>query len=329
MSERRIRCLSAEDVKRALPMSEAIDVMRNAFIQLSSSRAIVPVRMSMEVAPEHGRTLLMPAYLPDDHQTSIKIVSVNEENPARGLPLIHAVVIVLDASSGRLLALLDGEYLTALRTGAASGLATKLLAREDSETLVIFGAGAQARTQLEAVCCVREIKRIWVFDTDPQRADHFVTSLREDISTSIESTPDPKRLRDADIVCTATTSQTPVFQHEDLRPGTHINAIGCYQPHTQEIPGATVAAAKVVLGQWDGCLAEAGDLIQPIKQGLISEGHIYGELGEIAAGDKPGRETSDEITLFKSVGNAVQDLAAASRVLENADNLGLGAEVIL
>jgi ornithine cyclodeaminase/alanine dehydrogenase-like protein (mu-crystallin family) len=303
--------------------------MRDAFIQLSSSRAIVPARMSMEVAPESGRALLMPAYLPDSHRTSIKIVSVNEENPARGLPLIHAVVIVLDASTGRLLALLDGEYLTALRTGAASGLATKLLAREDSRSLAIFGAGAQARTQLEAVCCVREIKRISVFDLEQERADNFIASLREDVSTSIEFTQDAKSLQDADIVCTATTSQTPVFQHEDLRPGTHINAIGCYQPHTQEIPGATVAAAKVVLGQRDGCLAEAGDLIQPIEQGLISEGHIYGELGEIATGEKPGRETADEITLFKSVGNAVQDLAAASRVLENADKLGLGTEVNL
>ena len=325
-----MRVLSRKDVRQALPMRQAIEAMKGAFAQLSTGQADVPLRVALNVPRHNGVTLFMPAYLSSDDQMAVKIVSVFNDNPAKGLPLIHALVVVVDATTGRPAAVMDGTYLTALRTGAASGAATDLLARQDVRTAAIFGAGAQGRTQLEAVCAVRPIREVWVYDAVPERAAAYAAEMGQRLSLPVEvaSTPSEAAHR-ADVICTATTSSTPVFDDADVQPGTHINAVGAYTPQMQEIPAETVLRARVVIDHHEASLAEAGDLLIPLQQGLMTEEHIYAELGEIAAGRKPGRASLEEITLFKSVGVAVQDVAAAGAVLEAARRLHLGSEVML
>jgi alanine dehydrogenase len=325
-----IRILSREDVQRALPMDQAIVAMKAAFAQLSTGQADVPLRAALQVDQHNGVTLFMPAYLAADDQMAVKIVSVFNDNPAQGLPLIHALVVVVDAKTGRPAAVMDGTVLTALRTGAATGAATDLLARRDARTAAVFGAGAQGRTQLEAVCAVRPIREARVYDVALERAAAYADEMSQRLSLPVEVAETPAQaVRQADVICTATTSSSPVFEDDDVRPGTHINAVGAYTTHMQEIPAETVLRARVVIDHREASLAEAGDLLIPLGEGLMTEDHIHAELGEIVAGHKPGRASSQEITLFKSVGVAVQDVAAAAAVLEAAQRLGLGTEVAL
>ncbi len=325
-----LRILSAEDVRRALPMTEAIEAVKSAFVQLSLGKVKMPLRTPIEVSAHNGVTLFMPGYLTGDNQMAIKIVSIFNDNGARGLPLIHALVVVVDPTTGQPQAVMDGTYLTALRTGAASGAATELLANPEAKAVAILGAGAQGKTQLEAVCAVRPINQIWVYDTNPKQSANYAREMSERLSLPIKVAKSPdEALAQADIVCTSTTSSTPVFSDGCLKPGVHINAIGAYTPQMQEIPAETVVRAKVVIDHRTASLAEAGDLLIPLHQGLIKQDHIHAELGEIIAGSKPGRGSETEITLFKSVGVAVQDIAVASRVLANAERMGLGATVTL
>jgi len=325
-----IRILSREDVRRALPMRQAIEVMKGAFAQLSTGQAEVPLRLSLPVEQHNGVTLFMPAYLSADDRVAVKIVSVFQDNPAKGLPLIHALVVVVDAETGAPAAVMDGTYLTALRTGAASGAATDLLARQDACTVAVFGAGAQGRTQLEAVCAVRPIQEAWVYDVSPERAATYAEDMGERLSLPVRVADAPaEAVRGADVICTATTSSRPVFADADVRPGTHINAVGAYTPQMQEVPTETVLRARVVIDHRKASLAEAGDLLIPMQQGRMGKDHIHAELGEIAAGLKPGRVSPEEVTLFKSVGVAVQDVAAAGAVMEAARRMGLGTEVAL
>jgi ornithine cyclodeaminase/alanine dehydrogenase-like protein (mu-crystallin family) len=328
MTQRRLRFLSARDVARALPMKEAVEAMKEAFGQLSAGLAVVPPRTHIEARDRRGDALFMPSYIPAEGRMGIKIVTVYGGNPLLGLPVIQAIMVVLDAATGSPVAVMDGTSLTAIRTGAASGAATDLLARPDAAVAAIFGSGPQARTQLEAVCAVRAIRRAMVFDVSSQRATLFAREMADRLAIPVEAVMFPSdALTGADIVCTATTSAVPVFDDRDLASGTHINAIGSYKPHIREIPARTVRRARVVVDHLPSALAEAGDLLIPMSQGLFGKDHIYAELGEIVAGQKKGRESPSEITFFKSVGVAVQDLAAAGRVLANAERLGLGTQL--
>ena len=327
----KIKILSRDDVAQAVTMAEAIDAVKKAFIQLSSGNAEVPLRTQIPVRKRNATTLFMPAYLTQSDSMGAKIVSVFPNNKRRGLPTIHALVIMVDTKTGQPLAAMDGTYLTALRTGAASGLATGLLARKDSRVAAIFGAGTQARTQLEAVCTVRDIERAWVYDVKPRVARAYVREMKaqgnpfpQDIHVALSS---KQALLEADVVCTATTSFKPVFADGDLKLGVHINGVGSYTPEMQEIPARTVVRSKVVVDSREASLAEAGDLIISIDGGIISNKNIHGEIGEIASGKIPGRESVEETTFFKSVGLAVQDVAVAELVLKRAGELGLGLDV--
>ena len=326
----KLRVLSGHDIRQALSMHQAIEAMKRAFAQLSTGQADVPLRAVLDVPRHNGVTLFMPGYLAADDQMAVKVVSVFNDNPARGLPLIHALVVVVDATTGAPTAVMDGTYLTALRTGAASGAATDLLARQDAHTAAIFGAGVQGRTQLEAVCAVRPIQETWIYDLSPERAAAYAAEMSQRLSLPVRVAATPtEAVRQADVICTATTSSSPVFQDRNVQPGTHINAVGAYTPQMQEIPPETVLRAKVVIDHHESSMAEAGDLLIPLGQGLMTKDHIYAELGEIAAGTKPGRTSPEEVTLFKSVGVAVQDVASASAVLAEAQRLGLGTEAAL
>jgi len=323
-----IRVLSADDLRAAITMAEAIEAVAGGFAQLSAGRAVVPLRTSLSAAA--GTSLFMPAYLPDSRTTTLKVVSVYPDNRLLGLPTIMAVVAVLDADTGRPLALMDGTYLTALRTGAASGAATDLLARKEARVLGLFGAGAQGRTQLEAVCTVRAIEEVKVFDPNRDAAHRLVAEMAgmKPVPRRIIISESPTQtVKDADVVVTATTSRQPVFDGTQIGPGTHINAIGAYTPEMREIDENVVGKAKIVVDSREGCLAEAGDLIMAIQSGVISETDIYAELGEVISGLKSGRESDREITLFKSVGTAVQDAAVARAALDRAEERGLGTVV--
>ena len=327
------KVLSQKDVRRAVSMAQAIEIVKGAFAQLSAGKAVVPIRTQLEVAKHAGITLFMPAYLQESDDLGVKIVSVFPRNLEMGLPTIQALVAVVDAETGRPAAVMDGTYLTALRTGAASGAATDLLARADARGAAVFGAGVQGRTQLEAVCQVRDIEKAWVYDLNQQAAEKYVEEMRRrggripgDITVASSPT---EAVREADVICTATTATSPVFADADLKTGVHINAVGAFTPEMQEVPEDTIKRARLVVDSREACWAEAGDLIIPCDKGLISKNDIYAELGEIAAGTKHGRESDAEVTFFKSVGNAVQDVSVARKVLEEAGRLGLGLEVEL
>ncbi|MBI3914450.1 MAG: hypothetical protein HY327_09760 [Chloroflexi bacterium] len=325
--------LSRSNIQQAITMQDAIVIVRAAFAQLSTGKATVPLRVSIPLEKNDAVTLLMPAYLHNSNALGIKIVSVHNRNPEKNLPLIHALVVVIDAATGKPLAALEGGYLTALRTGAVSGVATDLLARRDARVAAIIGAGVQARTQLLAVASVRDLARAFVFDSDANRAQTFVAEMRGQagVPADLRAAATPREaVREADVICTATTSATPVFDGHDVKAGAHINAIGAYTPAMQEVDETTLKrASKIVVDARSGALAEAGDLLIAIQRGAITENNIYGEIGEIAAGLKAGRERAEEITYFKSVGNAVQDVSVARAIYDAAARLNLGVEVNL
>jgi len=330
----KIRLLSAQDVRRALPMAQAIEGMKAAYASLSTGQAVMPLRSHVGIAEHAGTTLVMPAYLPDKDAPSlaVKVVSVFPQNAQRGEPVIYGLVLALDAATGRPLAIMEGSALTAIRTGAASGAATDILARQDAAVAAIFGSGVQARTQLEAVCTVRPIQEVRVYSLVREQALALAAELagQGPIPANVRVVDDPETaVRGADVICTATTSNTPVFDGRHLSAGTHLNGVGAYLPTMQEVDTTTVQRSLVVVDSRTAVLAEAGDLIIPLQNGDIEANHVHAELGEIVAGLKPGRTSEQQITYFKSVGLAVQDAVAARIVLHNALSANLGTEAAL
>ena len=290
----------------------------------------MPARTQIDIPAYAGTALFMPCCADRFGRIGVKVVNLFDRNAAKGLARIQGVVCLFDGQTGSPLALLNGTCLTALRTGAASGAATDLLARPEAATVAIFGAGVQGRTQLEAVCAVRAIRKAWVFDPAAEAATTFAAQMSDALRVEVAVAESPREaLREADVVCTATVSATPVFADADLAPGTHINAIGSYKPDVQEIPEETVLRALLVVDHRASALTETGDLITPIQKGLLKETDIHAELGEIVAGKVGGRLSECQITLFKSVGVAVQDLAASTRALEDAGQNGIGQIVEL
>ena len=327
-----MQVLTRSQVRELVPMPDAIELMKTAFAELSAGRTVSPLRTVIPIPNLEGDALFMPAYVPAMDALGLKTVSVFRRNPERGLPVIHAIVGLVDPGTGQPLAIMDGTYLTALRTGAVSGAAADLLARPDSRVLAAIGAGAQGVTQIAAVCAVRPIERVIAVDVNEPALQRLRQLLRDDwpdIEPRLETTTDAAAVREADIVCTATTSHTPVFRDDHIRPGTHISAVGAYTPEMQELPAETIARATVVVDAIEAALAEAGDLIIPLRDGLVSREHFARELGMVASGTAPGRVSADEITLFKSVGNAVQDVVVAKRAVDRARERGIGTEIDL
>jgi len=326
--------LNASQVRQTLPMPAAVEAMKRAFLAISSGDADMPLRSHLDLAGGSGTTLVMPAHVvsSDTDSLAVKIVSVIGDNPRRGLPRIIATVLVVNPETGEPIAVIEGTTVTAIRTAAASAAATDALARPDSETLAVIGAGVQAREHIAAIYCVRDIRQTCVAARDRARAERLI----EDMSAGDPAIRDiticetaDEAVAQADVVCTVTTSADPVFSADAIRPGTHINAVGSYQPHTVEIPGETVRAARVFVDHRPSALEEAGDLIVPLESGLIDASHILGEVGEVLAGSIAGRRSASDITLFKSVGCAAEDCLAASEVLARAKALGIGEETTL
>jgi ornithine cyclodeaminase len=324
--------LNADEVRQALPMNQVVVAMKDAYASLSDGRAVVPLRTRVQIPDHNALSLFMPAYMKSDsgEALAIKVVSLYPQNPSRGLAYIQAAVLVLESHTGRAIALLEGSTLTAIRTGAGSGAAIDLLARKDSKIVAIFGAGAQGRTQLEAACSARNIETVFIFNPTLEKASRFAKEMagRNSIPQDIRVAKSTREaIEQADIICTATTSSKAVFDDNDIKPGTHISAVGAYTPEMQELPIETVARSRIVVDSYTTVMEEAGDIVQAIRAGAIQDSDIRAELGEIILGKKTGRESDDQITFFKSVGNAVQDAVAAQLALQNARTMGIGKEV--
>lgn len=279
----------------------------------------MPQRTQLPAAK--GTTLVMSAHLPEPATTCVKVVSVYNDNAARGLPAIMGLVLVLDGQTGRPRAVMDGQELTSIRSGAAGGLAARLLARDDARTVAVFGAGHQARAQLAGVRAVRTIERVMIVGRSRESALRFAAELGTELHVEVIDDP-AVAVRAADIVITATSSSEPVFDGRDLQPGVHITAVGAYKPSMRELDRVAVTRVRVVVDHRPAALAEAGDLI---SAGVTE----FAEIGEVVGGTQPGRQSRDEITLFKSVGVAVQDAAAAQAVCDAAEELGVGTSVEL
>ncbi|MBI3031811.1 MAG: ornithine cyclodeaminase [Candidatus Rokubacteria bacterium] len=320
--------LGRKELERLLTPAAVIRAVESAFARCARGEATVPSRLALP-ADEGGLLLLMPSALAGT-ALGAKLVSVYPKNRERGLPTIFATYVLMEPGTGRPLALLDGGFLTGIRTGATSALAARYLARSDTRVIACFGAGVQAAFQLRCLATVLAVERVLVVGRRRDRAERFCETMGKEIGVPVTLAETPREaVGQADLVTCATTSPTPVFAGADLRPGTHVDAVGAFRPDTREVDTETVARARVVVDTYAGAWEEAGDVLIPIKEGAVSRSSIHAELAELVIGAKSGRQGRDEITLFKSVGFALEDAAAARLAYDEARAAGAGAEVDL
>jgi len=324
-----IRLIKKSEIAKFFTMTEAIDSMALAFSSLSSGDCYIPKRYITSTRDESLTLLLKPAFVNNHDKSSIKILTQKNSSSLPGIPTILGIVLLIDNMTGEILSIMDGAFITALRTGAASGLATKYLSRKNSRKLAIFGCGSQGRTQLKAVNVVREIEKIWIFDKSREQAEMFIEEMVSETTADIEFTSDRAVLKDVDIISTATNSEKPLFYKSHLKAGTHINAIGSFQPEMQEIDPEIIKSSRIFLDDKEACLNESGDLLKAFKDPTIPNDNIIGEIGEYVLNKIDGRTSSDETTLFKSVGTAIQDFVIANRVYNKSLTEKFGEEIRL
>lgn len=324
--------ISRKEVETVLTMQDSIVVTEIAFAELAKGKVNMPQRTVIPVQEHRGTFLAMPAYIGGELDVlGLKLVTVYPDNPSKyQLPTILGTLQLCNQRTGEVIAIMDAGYLTAVRTGAASGVATKYLAREDSTTCTVFGAGAQARTQVEGVKQVRPVEKIFVIDISPESSQKFADDMSKALGVSIIPTEDIEdAIRQSDIIMTATSSPEPLFDGNWLQPGTHINNIGSHSVNARELDTTTVVRSKFIADLKEANLAEAGDILIPIQEGAVTEDKIYANLGDIVIGNKPGRENDDEITVFKSCGLAIQDISTALAVYKSAKEKNIGTEISL
>ncbi len=319
--------LSRDEVISALEMKECMDVIEMAFREHANGTAVLPLRVNIK--PPDGISLYMPAYLKEMRALACKVVTVYKNNPDRfDLPTTIGKVLLQNPETGEVICIMDGGYLTAVRTGAASGVATKYLARRNKNQIAgIFGAGAQARMQLLAVQIVRDLSKAYVYDIHDEAADKFISEMSNKLDLEIMKAESPDKMLEADIICTATSSATPIFDGNKVKEGTHINGIGSHTSDTRELDTEIIKRSKLIGDSREACFRESGDIIIPLKEGAIDESHFHAELGEIITGKKDSRIDDREITIFKSNGLAIQDAATAKLVYEKAVKAGIGIKM--
>jgi alanine dehydrogenase len=322
--------LSGDDVRRLLPMSECIEVMAQALAALSRGEAVLPLRQVLLLPGGKGAFAAMPAHLTEPAAMGLKVISVIPGNHGTELDSHQGAVLLFEAGRGRLLAILDASSITAIRTAAVSGVATRLLARAEAGTLAVLGSGVQAATHLDAMVLVREVRRVRVWSRDRGHAEKCAASARRrhPFEVAVAATA-REAVAGADIVCTVTSSVTPVLEGQWLAPGAHVNAVGASLATARELDTAAVARARVFVDRRESAAHEAGDLLIPRAEGAIGDDHVRAEIGDVLLGRHPGRGGPDEITLFKSLGLAVEDVAAAHHIHARALATGAGTWVEL
>lgn len=324
------RLLNELQVKSVLPMSDLIQVMEEAVARFSDRQALQPVRTVLTVGPTKAYFGVMPAYMPDPERLGMKLVTVFNTNEQRGLPSHLATIVLLDPDTGALTAIMDGRYVTEARTAAVSAVSARHLSRPDARRLAIIGTGVQARSHLEAIAEVRPLDDARVWSPRPVSRDRFVHDMSDRLPGRLRAVDRAEdAVRDADLVVLATSSPTPVVESAWIADGAHVMAIGACRPDQREMDPALVARARFFVDSRAAAVVESGDVVMNVAEGRFGEDHIVAELGQVVLGRAAGRTREDEVTIFKSLGMAVEDVAAADLALARARERGVGTDLQL
>lgn len=321
--------LSRENIKQVFTMKEAVEADKEAFRLFSEGKSVVPLRTNINAPKHNGAFLFMPSYVEEMECSAIKIVNVFPQNINKGLPTTPAQVLLIDGTTGVVVSVLDGTYVTQLRTGAASGAAFDILARKDAKKGALIGTGGQAATQLEAMMAVRDLEEVKVYDLNQERLQVFVEKMNEELAaygTKVAAAVSADdAVEDADLVVTVTPSSRPVFDGNKIKKGATVSCVGSYQPHMQEMdPVILTRASKIYFDSVDAVLSEAGDILIPLEDGTITKDDFTGDLGDVLLGKVGGRENEEEIIVFKTVGIGTQDLVTAKKIYDKALAQGVG-----
>lgn len=324
------RLLNEQQVHSLLPMNDLISAMESALAKFSAREVQQPVRTVLTVGPTKAYYGLMPAYIPEPATMGAKLVTVFGENHKKNLPSHLATILLLDPDTGMLQAILDGRYITEARTAAVSAVSTRFLANADASTLAIIGSGVQARSHLEAYLQVRQLKDVRIWSPRKHSRDSFVDDMSPRVSVPIRATDRAEEaVRGADLIVLVTSSPTPVIEDSWVREGAHVVCVGACRPNQQEMPPALVKRSRLYVDSKDAAVVEAGDVVMNIAAGLFDQSHILGEIGDVVLGRVEGRKTANDVTVFKSLGMAVEDVVAADLVLRRAVEQGAGTELTL
>jgi alanine dehydrogenase len=320
--------LAQEEVKSVMDMSSDMQVVERAFKQHGLGKVQMPPKSYLYYTAYNGDLRTMPAYLEDENITGVKIVNVHPGNPNQGLPTVMALIVLISPETGAPIAIMDGTYLTDIRTGAAGGIAAKYLARKDSKVIGLVGTGNQARTQLEALCKVFDPEIVKITSRTKESSERFIQEMANITPCEICYEESIEKVCDCDILVTTTPSRKPIVKAQWINEGTHINAIGADAVGKEELDPELLIRSKVIVDDVVQAL-HSGEVNVPLSKNYISENDIHAELGEVIVGLKPGRTSEDEITIFDSTGLAIQDIASAHLVYERAVSKGLGKKVLM
>ena len=324
------RLLTEQHVHSLLPMTDLISAMESALAKFSAGEVLQPVRTVLTVGPTKAYFGLMPAFVPSPANLGAKLVTVFGENHARGLPSHLATILLLDPETGSLIALMDGRYITEARTAAVSAVSARFLANANASKLALIGTGVQARSHLEALQHVRQIKEVRVWSPRPQSREQFIDDMSPKFSIPIRDCATAEAaVAGADLVVIATSSKTPVVEAAWVANGAHVMCVGACRPDQREMAPALVKRARLYVDSRAAALVESGDVVMNIADGLFDKSHVRGEVGELVLGRASGRGAESDVTIFKSLGMAVEDVVAADLVFRRASETGAGTELTL
>ena len=324
------RLLNEQQVRSLLPMPDLIAAMESALAKFSAREVLQPVRTVLTVGPTKAYFGLMPAYVPAPASLGAKLVTVFGDNHKKHLPSHLATILLLDPETGALLAMLDGRYITEARTAAVSAVSTRFLGRADAATMAIIGSGVQARSHLEAYQHVRQLKEVRIWSPREQSRQQFVHDLSPHFPIPVIAADSAEAaVRGADLIVLVTSSPTPVLDDAWVSPGAHVVCVGACRPNQREMPPQLVKRSRLYVDSRDAAVLESGDIVMNVADGLFDTSHIRGEIGEVVLGRIGGRKSDDDITVFKSLGMAVEDVVAADLVFRRASESGAGTELTL
>lgn len=326
-----MRLLSKKDIQEVFTMKDAVEADKEAFCLFTQGKSVVPLRTKIPAPKHDGALLFMPSFVDELDTACLKVVNIFPSNIDKGLPTSPAQVMLIDATNGLVIAMLDGTYVTQLRTGAATGAAFDVLAKKECKKGALIGTGGQAATQLEAMLAVRKLETVMVFDLNRDRLCAFVEQMNDELGAYgaqiLAAESSDEALEDADLLVCVTPSTRPVFDGSKVKQGATVSCVGSYQPHMQEMdPVVLQRASKLYFDSEEAVLSEAGDILIPLENGMISKDDFTGDIGEVLLGNLTGRENDEEIIVFKTVGIGTQDLMAAKRIFDKAVLAGVGTE---